>query len=159
MMRGRLAKRNGRVVIVSTEEDEQAAVLEWVEIVRVAVGGLIVPLSDHFYAVPNGAHIASGTPGQRAQRVARLRRIGFRDGALDLNLDLPRGKYHGCRVEMKSHGGVVTPAQHQWIERHNRAGYFATVAWGSQQAIQVFCDYLGPQAIAPVLARRCRARS
>jgi hypothetical protein len=134
---------------VACEDDEQAAVIEWAQLVRVVVGDRVVPLSDHLYAVPNGATFSfRGTKEQRFARLRRLRRLGFQDGCLDLNLDLARGRFHGARLEMKTHRGLVSPAQHAWIERHTRAGYFATVAFGARQAIDVLSDYLGRQTLS-----------
>lgn len=139
-------------VPVASEEDEQVALFEWAARIRVPVGGIVVPLTDHMYAVPNGEVLHSGfSARQIGARVQRLLRMGWSPGALDVNVDIPRAQFHGLRLELKSRRrqAVVSADQHEWIARHARAGYLATVAFGCDDAIAVVRDYLGGQVVRP----------
>lgn len=102
------------------------------------------PLGRYLYAVPNGEVMNSGvySPKQRLGRMGRLRRIGFRAGIPDLVLDLPRGAYHGARLEMKRLGEEPTPAQLSTLEVLRGAGYHADWRAGADAAIAWFRAYL-----------------
>lgn len=94
------------------------------------------------FAVPNG--------GKRDIVTARnLKLEGVKPGVPDIFCDIPRGGYHGLRIELKKpivlgeSRPVVTKEQKDKINRYNRLGYLAKVCYGYQEAINVYLDYLG----------------
>jgi hypothetical protein len=87
------------------------------------------------YAVPNG-HMRSEVTG------AILKREGLRSGAPDLNLDVPIGKYHGLRIEMKTATGKPSDAQKEFIAALQARGYAAGCAYGYDDAVRFIEAYL-----------------
>jgi hypothetical protein len=143
------------------EEDEQAAVIEWSRYVRVDVAGAACRLDDYLFAIPNGAYLG-GTPGQRAFQMARLKKVGFRGGASDLVLSLPRGSWHAFYLEMKKRraqfrsGGEaassVTKEQQKFARQMTAAGYLWLAAFGFDEAKTYIEHYLAgrdPRAVVP----------
>lgn len=117
------------------EWDEQCTVVEWADLYVVEYArDRFGPLGRFLYAVPNGEAINSGhfTDKQRAARIGRLRRGGFRKGALDLCLDLPRARFHGARLEMKSAGNRPSVDQAEWMRSLLEVGYH--VGWADNSA-------------------------
>lgn len=89
---------------------------------------------EALYAVPNGGLRHKGTAG-------RMRAEGQKKGELDINLDLPRGVYHGLRLELKYGKNTASDEQKAVCERHARNGYFAAVVWGAENAIKLLVAY------------------
>lgn len=87
------------------------------------------------YAVPNG-HRRDEVTG------AILKREGLRTGAPDLNLDVPVGKYHGLRIEMKTATGKPSEAQKEFIAALQARGYAAGCAYGYDDAVRFIEAYL-----------------
>ena len=114
-----------------TEEQEQAAVMEWRELMQYQFPDL-----EDLIHIPNG--------GLRSKSEAvRFKRLGVRPGVSDLFLPSPVGKYHGLWIEMKrKKGGRLEPEQKDWIERMNRKGYLALVAHGAEEACDMIYQYL-----------------
>ena len=114
-----------------TEEQEQAAVMEWAMLMEKQA-----PELEDLIHIPNG--------GWRSKTEAvRLKKIGVKPGVSDLFLPAPVGKYHGLWVEMKRQkGGKLSPAQKDWIDRMNRKGYLAVRADGAEEACEVIYKYL-----------------
>lgn len=87
-------------------------------------------------AVPNG--------GDRHPIVAKkMKDEGVRAGYPDYLLDVPRGEFHGLRIELKSLTGSTSREQKRWIERLRTNGYRVEVCKGAEQAWAVLCEYLG----------------
>ena len=106
-----------------TESDEQIALFEW--------SGLMLwkyPELARLVHIPNG--------GMRNPVVAaKLKSEGVKAGYPDLLLDVPRGGYHGLRIELKREkGGTVSPAQKDWLEFLSTQGYRAVVCNGFEAA-------------------------
>lgn len=78
------------------------------------------------------------TPAQGSQ----LKRAGIKKGVPDLDLPVPRGKYHGLRIEMKDEDGRTTPDQDWWLGELREQGYFCEVCHGWQSATRVLEWYL-----------------
>lgn len=89
---------------------------------------------EALYAVPNGGKRHKGTAG-------RMKAEGQKKGELDINLDLPRGVYHGLRVELKWNKNRATEEQKAVCDRHRRNGYLAAVVWGADDAIKLLVAY------------------
>jgi len=91
----------------------------------------------HTTAIPNG--------GKRHLSVAKkLKAEGVKKGYPDLLIDLPRGRYHGARFEMKrqySPPSKTTREQLEWLERLNAAGYYAMVVKGAVHAFEQAAKY------------------
>ena len=114
-----------------TEEQEQAAVIEWRDLMAV-----------QFPALEDLIHIPNGGLRSKSEAV-RFKRLGVRPGVSDLFLPEPVGKYHGLWVEMKrKKGGKLRPDQKDWIDRMNRKGYLAVRADGAEEACEVIYKYL-----------------
>ena len=110
-----------------SEDDEQAAVMEWA-----------VLMEKQFPELALLFHIANG--GYRHPATAsRMKKLGVKAGVPDLFLPVPRGQSHGLWVEMKRvRGGRVSEDQKAWIEALTKQGYRAEVAHGAEEA----CDFL-----------------
>lgn len=106
-----------------------------------------LPGADLVYATLNGVRLPIGL-------ARKMSRAGLKAGPLDINIDVARGSFHGCRIELKrKKGGVVTEVQKAWIERLRAEGYMAEVAHGAQQAITLIEQYLKmpPTIVVPFL--------
>lgn len=115
----------------SPEHYAQVAVIKWARAQSAAW-----PALRMLYAVPNG--------GDRHAAVARkLKAEGVRRGVPDLVLAYPNEQgYHGLYLELKAEGGRVSREQREWLECLREAGYAAAIAYGSDAAIAVICDYI-----------------
>lgn len=114
-----------------TEEQEQAAVFQWVAIMRNRF-----PELDCLFHIPNG--------GLRSKPEAvRFKRIGVKPGVPDLFLPVARGGWHGLFIEMKRKDtGRVTADQKAWIEALEGQMYRAVVCYGAEEACDVIFKYL-----------------
>lgn len=115
--------------IVPSEHDEQAQLVQMVEMAFPAMSALL-------FAIPNGANKGP---------VARLRfkAEGLRPGVPDMFFALPVGQYHGLFIEMKRRrGGTVSPEQKAYIEALRAQGYRAEVCKGCDEALAVMREYL-----------------
>ena len=114
-----------------TEEQEQAAVFEWVTIMRNRL-----PELDLLHHIPNG--------GDRHPAVAaKLKAQGVKRGVPDLCLPVARGGFHGLYIELKrKKGGRVSEDQHGWLSELSAQGYRAEVCHGAEEACDVLYKYL-----------------
>jgi hypothetical protein len=114
------------------EHREQVEFVTWVQ---TALPGL----AECMTAIPHGGHRRKGVAG-------KLVAEGVRRGYPDVLFDVPRGPWHGLRVEMKAEDGVVSDDQLAWISRLLRHGYLAVVAENAEHAKRIALDYwqLGP---------------
>ncbi len=117
---------------IPTEEQEQIAVIEWVELSQSRYPDL-----QWLYHVPNG--------GLRSKRTAaRLKAAGVKSGVPDLCLPVPRKGYHGLYIELKRiKGGRTSPDQDKWVDGLTDNGYFCEVCRGAESAIRTIKWYLG----------------
>ena len=114
-----------------TEEQEQAAIFEWVTLMQPQ----IPELADLFH-IPNGGWRAPAT-------AAKLKAQGVKPGVSDLMLPVARGGYHGLWIELKRRkGGKVSPHQSDWITEMRFQGYRAEVCHGSEEACDLIYRYL-----------------
>lgn len=124
-----------------TEDEEQMALFTWAH--HMAVTGTHPELFRLFH-VPNGGSRGPGEAG-------RFKAMGVKAGVPDVFLDVPRGGFHGLRIEMKRReGGRLEPEQREWIDHYNQIGYRAVVCYGWDQAREVIEEYLsGPKGLSP----------
>jgi hypothetical protein len=117
-----------------SEHQEQCAVIEWWWRVHPKYG--LPPFA--LFAVPNGAHLASGYIG-----AGKLKREGMRRGALDLILAKPAQNFSGLFIEMKAGDNKPSEDQKLFIAYLTEAGYKAGVHWSAESAIAEIVGYLG----------------
>lgn len=116
---------------IPTEDEEQIALFDWA---RVNEGKW--PELSRLFHVPNGGSRGPAEAG-------RFKAMGVKPGVPDVFLDVPRGGFHGLRIEMKRrHGGKVSEDQTDWIDWYNANGYRAVVCYGWDEARMEFEDYL-----------------
>ena len=97
------------------------------------------------YNLPENALFAIPNGGRRdVIEASHLKAEGVRSGIPDLFLAAPSGKMHGLFIEMKSMIGKASPEQIAFISYAQSQDYVAFVAHGSDQAIAMIKDYLGP---------------
>ena len=108
----------------TTEDDEQAVVIQYCELHKIVV-----------------AHIPN--EGKRSQAYgARMQRLGMRKGFPDLFFPTPRGVYHGLFIEMKRDKKAhVTAEQKEWLSYLSIQGYRAVVCRGADEAIAEIKQY------------------
>jgi hypothetical protein len=86
--------------------------------------------------VPNGGSRGPAEAG-------RFKAMGVKAGVPDVFLDVPRGGFHGLRIEMKRRkGGRVSDDQADWLDYYNANGYRAVVCYGWDEARMEIEDYL-----------------
>ena len=54
----------------------------------------------------------------------------------------PRGKWHGCFVEMKTETGVLSEGQIWFLSQVEQREYYTIVAHGYEQAVEMIGYYL-----------------
>lgn len=116
----------GENTAIASEHDVQAAIFSWA-----AWQANAEPALEMLHATPNGQY----RPGQRMEP-------GLRRGYPDMSLDVPRGPYHGLRIELKVGRNRLTPDQEWWLEQLCAHGYRAVACWGFDEAIAAIEDYL-----------------
>ncbi len=121
----------GKAEAAPSEHQEQVLVVNWMDITH--------PSEARFLAaVPNGANKS------RASQ-ARFKKEGLRAGYPDLLLDLPRGPYHGMRIEMKRKArslSKVSDDQYVWKVRLEDQGYYTVMCYGHAEAEAEITQYL-----------------
>lgn len=102
---------------------------------HMAVTGRLPELARLFH-VPNGGSRGPAEAG-------RFKAMGVKPGVPDVFLDVPRGGFHGLRIEMKRRrGGVLSDEQAEWLDYYNANGYRAVVCYGWDEARMEIEDYL-----------------
>lgn len=95
----------------------------------------------HLIAIPNGQWIA-GVRKRKFALINKYKAEGLYPGVSDLFLCVPRGKYAGLWIEMKSKGGKFTSQQREWQLDMLDAGYDARVCYDFEEAKRMIEDYL-----------------
>lgn len=90
-------------------------------------------------------HVKNETQ-EGAARVAVDKAMGVKRGVPDLCLPVPRGKYHGLYIEMKTETGRTTRDQDWWGEKLLEQGYMWEVCHGWQAAVRTLEWYLNLSA-------------
>lgn len=114
----------GKPVLRSNEDAEQAAVVEFCELMKIVV-----------VHIPN--------EGKRSQAYgARMKRLGMKKGFPDLFFPTPANGYHGLMIEMKTDSkSRVSPEQRAWIAYLTKQGYCAVLCYGADEAIAQIKKY------------------
>ena len=119
-------------------------------------------LQEFSYMVPNGTQLAGGRT-RRAQYMASLKAQGFRPGVSDLVVALPMNGYSGAYIELKkepeSYGGpkaiksrrtAIRPEQRDWLELMFNHGYWASIAWGTEDFKRLVGLFLAGESPPPL---------
>ena len=113
------------------EAQSQRAVIRWW-----AFSHHMFKLPEHaLFSVPNGGY-------RRPFEAKLLVAEGSRSGVPDLILLVPRGKFHGFLIEMKTKAGVVSKEQAQFLADAADLGYAVCVARSTEEAIESITNYL-----------------
>ena len=115
-----------------SEDQQQRMVVKWGQQPEVRARYPELKLLHH---IPNERFC---TP----QQGRLLKLMGVRAGVPDLCLPVPRGKYHGLYLEMKTETGRATEDQKWWGEQLLAQGYLWQVCRGWQSAVQLLQWYL-----------------
>ena len=91
------------------EHNLQCACVKWFAYQHPELQGLL-------FAIPNGGARNKATAG-------KLKAEGVVAGVADLILLVPRNKYHGLCIEMKTEKGRQSPEQKGWMEMVEAKGY------------------------------------
>lgn len=86
-------------------------------------------------------HIKNETT-EGVKQVAVDKAMGVKRGAPDLCLPVPRGKYHGLYIELKTETGRTSDAQEWWGEALLRQGYMWEACHGWTSAVKTLEWYL-----------------
>jgi hypothetical protein len=114
----------------ATEHEEQVAVFDWARCMYSRKPELRL-----LHAIPNGSWRALTT-------AKRLKREGVMPGVPDMCLPVPRGKWYGLYIELKSSGGRLSKEQKQWMDALHEQGYYTSCCWGAEAAINAIIWYL-----------------
>lgn len=115
-----------------TEDQHQAAVIKWSQQESIRKK---YPELKLLYHIPNERKC---TP----QQGARLKRLGVKSGVPDLDLPVPRGGYHGLRIEMKTETGRTSANQKWWLDELREQGYCCIVCHGWEEAVRQVEAYM-----------------
>jgi len=88
-------------------------------------------------------HIPNGGMRNKAT-AARLKAAGVKAGIPDLLVPVPRGKYGGLFVELKSlkRGAKLSKEQLEMIEKLRRYDYVVAICYGWREALKAISGYL-----------------
>jgi len=139
-----------RRTVLPLEQDEQIALVEWASWQRIPEGRLI----DYLVMIPNESLLSLLPKGHRRFRYwERLKRMGFTEGAADLQLALPRAPWPGLWIEMKRQreafgteraiAAAVSENQSAFGKRMQAVGYQWVAAYGWEEARDHLLRYLG----------------
>ncbi len=93
---------------------------------------------EHTFHVPNGG-------SRHKLEAANLKAQGVKAGVPDIFIEIPRGGFHGLRIELKAtppHDAKVTDSQSEWGDRLSKQGYRAVVCRGIEAAKAEIKAYL-----------------
>jgi hypothetical protein len=115
---------------IQCEAQIQTALFQWAQ-----ASTARYPELRLLFHVPNGGQrdIITG---------ANLKQQGLRAGVPDLCLPVPRGRYHGLYLELKSADGRLQKNQRAWFDELSAQGYRAVVCYSFDEARQVIENYL-----------------
>ena len=124
-------KRQDGITWQPSEEEEQAAVMEWTTLMSKQYPELRL-----LFHIPNGSD-------RHPAVAAKLKRQGVKPGVPDLFLPVARGGFHGLWIEMKRRkGGRVSEDQAEWLKALEGQMYRAVVCHGAEEACDMLYRYL-----------------
>jgi hypothetical protein len=72
----------------------------------------------------------------------KMKATGYKSGFPDLFIYEPRNGYNGLAIELKVKGNYASPKQKEVLLLLNKAGYFAKVCTGFDEATELIDEYL-----------------
>ncbi len=91
-------------------------------------------LYPFMFSVPNG--------GYRTPKAANMMSYeGQKSGVQDIVVALPRGKYHGLFLEVKTEKGAASKIQKETQDRFARVGYCCLIEKGFERCLMSLIDY------------------
>lgn len=106
------------------EESIQKTVIQWVR-------------THPYFKGKEGLVLHFPSEGKRSLSYGKkLKDMGFRAGIADLLIAMPRKGYHGAWIELKSKSGKLSPMQVKFLADMSEQGYFTTVCYSIDDAIQ-----------------------
>ena len=122
---------NTKVRTCPTEDQEQAAVIQWWH------------LAHHGYGIPEAALFSIPNGGTRHMLEAvKMKRTGTRPGVPDLMLAVVVQDFAGCFIELKAIDGRLSPEQDAMLHYLRTHGYNALCAYGFLEAKRIIEAYL-----------------
>lgn len=115
------------------EEQEQIAVFRWAKMEEQKY-----PELKLLYHIPNGGHRNKATAG-------RLKAAGVKRGVPDICLPVPKGNYAGLYIELKAGKNKTTSDQDYWLEALSKYGYYTTVCYGFEEAVNTITKYINQE--------------
>ena len=94
-----------------------------------------MPELNMLFATLNGVRLPIGL-------AVKAKKQGNKKGVPDVFLDVPKGPWHGLRIEMKVGKNKPTSEQVDWLSRYVGHGYLVSVCYGWEEAAEVIKDYL-----------------
>jgi VRR-NUC domain len=133
-LRGKLesgkTKRGNELVATRGQESYmQEACVTWFRLKYPSVGKLL-------FSIPNG--------GLRTLEDGKVMKAeGMMKGVADLLLLVPRGKWHGLAIELKSSTGRVADHQQEWGAMVMEQGYPYVVCKTKKEFMDLMDEYMG----------------
>ena len=118
-----------------SEHSMQRSVIAWANLMAVRK-----PPLRWLYANANGGDRGGGIRGIVA--AGKMNAEGVKRGVPDLFLPVPRGRYHGLYLEMKSERGKLSSEQKEWLAYLGESGYRTCVAFSVLEATSCILEYL-----------------
>lgn len=115
-----------------SENQHQMMVMKWTQQPSIRQKWPELKLLFH---IPNERHC---TP----QQGKNLQRMGVKRGVPDMYLPVPRGKYHGLFVELKTSTGRPSEEQKWWGTELLAQGYFWEICHTWESAVRVLDWYM-----------------
>ncbi|HHY0551888.1 TPA: hypothetical protein ACVU5P_004207 [Vibrio parahaemolyticus] len=105
----------------------QVRIFYWVEVTH-------PEMYPYVKAVPNGGTRPKKTAAEMAYE-------GQKPGTPDIDVDYPKGIYHGMKLEVKTDKGTAQKNQKESISRLNKVGYYSTIEKGYDACISALSKY------------------
>lgn len=138
--KARVVVKTGKNVLQVPErsEDEiQISIINWATLQKYKGR----PLAYYLIHPANGGY-------RKDKEAAKLKRMGVQAGYPDLVLDIPKGGYHGLRIELKKlKGGRTQDNQKERIAVLLEEGYYAVVCKGFQDATGTIKKYMAGELL------------
>lgn len=115
-----------------TEAQEQKAVIDW---------SMQPNIRSQFPELALLHHIPNGGKRDRVEAL-HMKQQGVKRGVPDLCLPVPRGRYHGLYIEMKTKTGKASMEQVWWLGQLASKGYCCNVCKGWEAAVEMLTWYL-----------------
>lgn len=108
-----------------SEFDEQILLADWLNLKQIK-----------FTASANGG-------SRNIIEAKKMKKMGVSPGFPDIEIPLPRGRFHGLYIELKNKKrGRISESQQEWLIYLNEKGYLALCAHGFEKAKEIIQDYM-----------------